>query len=40
MPVEFTASTEDLKRAARQLEVNRGEFNETDMLTLSSRHLV
>ena len=34
MPVEFTASTEDLKRAARQLEVNRGEFNETDIADL------
>ena len=34
MPIEFTVLTEDLKRAARQLEVNRGEFNDTDIANL------
>jgi hypothetical protein len=34
MPIEFTVRTEDLKRSARQLQVNRGEFKDTDVADL------
>jgi hypothetical protein len=34
MPIEFTVRTEDLKRAARQLQVNRDEFKDTDVADL------
>ena len=34
MPIEFTVRTDDLKRAARQLQMNRGEFKDTDIADL------
>ena len=34
MPIEFTVRTDDLKRAARELQVNRGEFKNTDVADL------
>jgi hypothetical protein len=30
MPIEFKIRTEDLKRAAKQIQANRGEFRDTD----------
>lgn len=34
VPIEFTVRTDDLTRAARQLQLNRGDFGETDVADL------
>ena len=34
MPIEFKVRTDDLKRAAKQLQVNRGEFKDADFVDI------